>query len=109
MATNVAIIRFPGTNCEFDAAEAIARPHGRMTCEVNVRPANEPSLGFHRSRGYAELGELDADETGEKRVVLLAKELPAACRPGVRRPTHARRAQSATIACSCRTASWQAG
>lgn len=24
MATNVAIIRFPGTNCEFDAAEAIA-------------------------------------------------------------------------------------
>lgn len=62
----------------YDAAEAIARPHGRMTCEVNVRPANEPSLGFHRSRGYAELGELDADETGEKRVVLLAKELPAA-------------------------------
>ncbi len=62
----------------YDAAEAAARPHGRMTCEVNVRPANEASLGFHRARGYAALEERPADASGDKRVVMLAKELPAA-------------------------------
>ena len=29
----------------------------RMTLEVNVDPPNEPSLAFHRNRGYVEVGQ----------------------------------------------------
>lgn len=28
----------------------------RLTLEVNVEPPNEPSLAFHRARGYVEIG-----------------------------------------------------
>lgn len=62
----------------YDACEARARPFGRMLCEVNVQPMNAPSLAFHTARGYVELERRPTDETGEKVVTMLAKELPAA-------------------------------
>lgn len=56
----------------YDELEAQAAAYGRMALEVNVEPPNEPSLAFHRSRGYAEVGRLG--DPGH-RVALLAKEL----------------------------------
>ena len=43
---------------------------------MNSRPPNEPSLAFHRARGYVDVAELAVD-TGpqEKRVLLMAKAL----------------------------------
>ena len=31
-----------------------------LALEVNLDPPNEPSLAFHRARGYAEVGQSDA-------------------------------------------------
>lgn len=56
----------------YDELEADAAAHGRMVLEVNVVPPNEPSLRFHRSRGYVDLAEL-GDE--KKKVVLMEKDL----------------------------------
>ncbi|MGX6447685.1 GNAT family N-acetyltransferase [Patulibacter sp. S7RM1-6] len=61
----------------YAAAEAVARAHGRMTCEVNVRPANDASLAFHRARGYVRLEDRPVDADGAKVVAMLAKEFPA--------------------------------
>ncbi|MEO3935451.1 GNAT family N-acetyltransferase [Dermatophilaceae bacterium Soc4.6] len=44
----------------------------RMLLEVNVDPPNEPSLAFHRGRGYVEVGR--GGEPGHV-VALMAKEL----------------------------------
>jgi uncharacterized protein len=56
----------------YDELESAAAAYGRMVLEVNVVPPNEPSLAFHRHRGYAEVGRLgDPDH----QVALLAKEL----------------------------------
>lgn len=44
-----------------------------LLCEVNVRPHNEPSLKFHHSIGFREVGQQDTDG-GNKTVSLL--ELP---------------------------------
>lgn len=54
-----------------------ARRDGRaeVTCEVNVRPANEGSLRFHAEQGFVEVGQQD---TGSLRVALLARPLPPA-------------------------------
>jgi predicted GNAT superfamily acetyltransferase len=57
----------------YDALEERARPYGRLALEVNVEPPNEPSLAFHRSRGYEPVGEI-ADDDGHRRVMLV-KEL----------------------------------
>lgn len=58
------------------AVEDHAQHTGRseVTCEVNVRPANEGSLAFHTRRGYIEVGQQD---TGSLRVALLAKPVGA--------------------------------
>ena len=48
-----------------------------LLCEVNVRPANEASLRFHRSLGFQEVGQQDTDG-GAKTVSLL--ELPLTVR-----------------------------
>jgi uncharacterized protein len=56
----------------YDELEQVAAQHGRMVLEVNLEPANEPSLAFHRSRGYVDVAELG--EPG-KRVVLMEKKL----------------------------------
>lgn len=46
---------------------------GRLVaCEVNLRPRNEPSLAFHRSLGFTEVGQQDT-EGGDKRVSLLVR------------------------------------
>lgn len=39
----------------YDAVEGWA--HERVALEVNVDPPNEPSLAFHRGRGFAEVGQ----------------------------------------------------
>jgi predicted GNAT superfamily acetyltransferase len=57
----------------YDEIEDRARQVGPVMClEVNLDPPNEPSLAFHRRRGYAEVGRDDA--TGHL-VSLLVKEL----------------------------------
>jgi predicted GNAT superfamily acetyltransferase len=57
----------------YDEIEARARRVGPVMClEVNLDPPNQPSLEFHRRRGYAEVGQ--DDSTGHL-VSLLVKEL----------------------------------
>ncbi|MCE9621922.1 MAG: GNAT family N-acetyltransferase [Actinomycetia bacterium] len=53
--------------------EQFAQSHPVLLCEVNVRPRNEPSLKFHHSIGFREVGQQDTDG-GKKTVSLL--ELP---------------------------------
>jgi predicted GNAT superfamily acetyltransferase len=45
-----------------------------ITCEVNTRPRNEPSLAFHARLGYEEVGSRNS-EGGAKTVVMLRKRL----------------------------------
>lgn len=54
----------------YDELESHAR--GRMALEVNLDPPNEPSLAFHRGRGYGEVGRLG--EPGHV-LSLMVKEL----------------------------------
>ena len=56
----------------YDELEARAAAYGRMALEVNVEPPNEPSLAFHRGRGYVEVGQLG---NGHKRVTLMEKSI----------------------------------
>ena len=56
----------------YDACEAAARPFGRLALEVRREPPNEPSLAFHRSRGFEEVGVLG--EPGHRNT-LMVKEL----------------------------------
>ncbi len=37
---------------------AVVEASGRVTLEVDVEPPNEPSLAFHRARGYEAIGRL---------------------------------------------------
>jgi len=57
----------------YDAMERAARPFGQMVCDVNVRPRNDASLGFHAARGYEDVGRLEHGDV--KTVALLRKEL----------------------------------
>ena len=57
----------------YDAAESDAQARGRLVCEVNAEPPNEPSMAFHAQRGYVEAGRL-AHESG-KVTSMLVKEL----------------------------------
>jgi predicted GNAT superfamily acetyltransferase len=43
-----------------------------MCLEVNLDPPNEPSLAFHRRRGFVEVGQ---DTATGHRVSLMTKEL----------------------------------
>jgi uncharacterized protein len=52
----------------YDELEEVAATHGRMALEAWVD--NEPSLAFHRARGYVEVGQLGDQE---HRVVLMEK------------------------------------
>ncbi|MGI8614798.1 MAG: GNAT family N-acetyltransferase [Nocardioidaceae bacterium] len=42
----------------YDAAEAAARPRGRLALEVYAEPPNVGSLAFHAARGFVEVGRL---------------------------------------------------
>jgi predicted GNAT superfamily acetyltransferase len=53
--------------------EQFTGSHPVLLCEVNVRPRNEPSLKFHHSVGFREVGQQETDG-GKKTVSLL--ELP---------------------------------
>jgi uncharacterized protein len=57
----------------YDAMESEAQAYGRMVCEVNLIPRNDPSLAFHASRGYREIDRLE--HGAEKVVALMSKEL----------------------------------
>ncbi|HWJ62742.1 MAG TPA: GNAT family N-acetyltransferase [Acidimicrobiales bacterium] len=60
----------------YDAVEAHAAERGvPLLLEVNVQPANEPSLAFHASRGFQEVGTLDHD--GGAKVVRLLEKRPS--------------------------------
>ncbi len=57
----------------YDALEAHARTMGPVLfLEVNLDPPNEPSLAFHRNRGYREVGRKVA---GDRVVSLMEKDL----------------------------------
>jgi uncharacterized protein len=57
----------------YDAMEEAARPFGQMVCDVNVKPRNDASLGFHAARGYEDVGRLEHGEV--KTVALMRKQL----------------------------------
>lgn len=54
----------------------LARTDGvpRLTCEVNLRPANEGSMRFHRKLGFEPVG-VQETEGGRKQVQLLCRAL----------------------------------
>ena len=45
-----------------------------ITCEVNIRPPNEKSMGFHKSLGFKKIAE-QITEGGNKSVAMMVKEL----------------------------------
>lgn len=45
-----------------------------MTCEVNVRPANESSMRYHEMHGFVKVGSQET-EGGSKEVAMLEKKL----------------------------------
>ncbi len=57
-----------------DFAAAMPSTVTVMTCEVNVRPANESSMEFHRRLGFDQVGSL-ASDSGTKEVAMLLKRL----------------------------------
>lgn len=56
----------------YDEIEARAVGHGRVALEVNLDPPNEPSLLFHRGRGYVDVHE---QLVGDHLVGLMVKEV----------------------------------
>jgi predicted GNAT superfamily acetyltransferase len=56
----------------YGAVEADAAAHGRLVLEVNLEPPNDPSLAFHRARGFVEVGRL---ANGGKVVALMEKQI----------------------------------
>ena len=46
----------------------------KITCEVNLRPKNESSLGFHQSFGFRQVGTQET-EGGTKQVSLMVYEM----------------------------------
>ena len=61
----------------YDVVEAAAAARDRLVLEVNVDPPNEPSLAFHRQRGFEEVGRLGP---AGHRVSLMARRSPPKAR-----------------------------
>jgi predicted GNAT superfamily acetyltransferase len=68
--------RKTGLGTRFYEDFAAHAPNGTevMTCEVNIRPSNEPSMQFHRRRGFRQVGSQTTDG-GQKEVAFLEKTL----------------------------------
>lgn len=63
----------------YDEVEAAALPRDRLVLEVNIDPPNEPSLAFHRRRGFEEVGRLGP---AGHRVSLMSRSSPPKARDG---------------------------
>ena len=57
-----------------DFAESLRDQVDVMTCEVNIRPANESSMQYHLRHGFVQVG-TQQTEGGKKEVALLEKKL----------------------------------
>jgi predicted GNAT superfamily acetyltransferase len=57
-----------------DFADNLRGVVGCMTCEVNVRPANESSMRYHETHGFLKVGSQET-EGGSKEVAMLEKKL----------------------------------
>jgi predicted GNAT superfamily acetyltransferase len=57
-----------------DFAAALDDAVSVMTCEVNIRPANEPSMRYHLEHGFLQVGTLQS-ESGKKEVALMEMRL----------------------------------
>ncbi|MFD1824718.1 MULTISPECIES: GNAT family N-acetyltransferase [Mumia] len=57
----------------YNVLEERARARELVALEVYVDPPNEPSLAFHRARGYTEVGRLD--HPNGKKVAMLVKRV----------------------------------
>jgi len=57
-----------------DFAEFLPREVDVMTCEVNIRPANESSMRYHEQQGFVRVA-TQQTEGGKKEVALLEKRL----------------------------------
>ncbi|MBT8103249.1 MAG: GNAT family N-acetyltransferase [Gammaproteobacteria bacterium] len=53
-----------------DFATTLGRDVGVMTCEVNIRPANDSSMRYHEQLGFVRVGSQET-EGGKKEVALL--------------------------------------
>ena len=62
------------TRLYHDFAKTLDNGVGVMTCEVNIRPANESSMRFHKQFGFREVGTQET-EGGKKQVALLELKL----------------------------------
>jgi len=63
-----------GTRLYADFATTLRREVEVMTCEVNLRPANESSMRYHEHLGFVRVGSQETDG-GRKEVALLEKRL----------------------------------
>ena len=57
-----------------DFASTLDNSVGVMTCEVNIRPANESSMRYHEQHGFVQVGTQET-EGGKKEVALMEMKL----------------------------------
>jgi predicted GNAT superfamily acetyltransferase len=57
-----------------DFASTLDGSVGVMTCEVNIRPANESSMRYHEQHGFVQVGTQET-EGGKKEVALMEMKL----------------------------------
>ena len=62
------------TNLYRDFAASLGTDVSVMTCEVNIRPANESSMRYHEKFGFVQVGTQET-EGGKKEVALLEMKL----------------------------------
>jgi len=63
-----------GTALYQDLIESSGHRAPVLTCEVNLKPSNTPSIKFHQNLGFEQIGTRDS-EGGEKTVSLMARQL----------------------------------
>ena len=63
-----------GTALYKDLIESIGHRAPVLTCEVNLKPPNAPSIEYHRKLGFEQIGTQDT-EGGKKTVSWMARQL----------------------------------